>query len=46
VTTDIGKVELRVPRDRNSTFAPVTVPKGQRRLDGLTGNGISLYAKA
>jgi putative transposase len=45
VTTDVGKVELRVPRDRNSSFVPVTVRKGQRRLDGLTGNVISLYAK-
>jgi putative transposase len=45
VTTEIGKVELRVPRDRNATFDPVTVPKGTRRLDGLSGNVISLYAK-
>jgi transposase-like protein len=45
VTTEVGTVELRVPRDRNSSFAPVTVRKGQRRLDGLTGNVISLYAK-
>ena len=37
VTTEIGPVELRVPRDRNATFDPVTVPKGQRRLDGLIG---------
>ena len=45
VTTEIGKVDLRVPRDRNATFEPVTVPKGQRRLDGLSGNVISLYAR-
>ena len=45
VTTEVGTVELRVPRDRNSSFAPVTVRKGQRRLDGLTGNVISLYAQ-
>jgi transposase-like protein len=45
VTTDVGPVELRVPRDRNATFDPVTVPKGQRRLEGLSGNVISLYAK-
>ncbi len=45
VTTEIGKVELRVPRDRNATFEPVTVRKGQRRLDELTGNVVSLYAK-
>jgi putative transposase len=45
VTTDVGQVELAVPRDRNGTFEPRTVPKHQRRLDGLTGNVISLYAK-
>jgi len=45
VTTDIGKVDLRVPRDRDSSFAPVTVPKGRRRMDGLSGQVISLYAK-
>ena len=27
------------------TFDPVTVPKHARRLDGLAGNVISLYAK-
>jgi transposase-like protein len=45
VTTEIGKVELRVPRDRAGSFDPQTVRKGQRRLDGLSGNVISLYAK-
>src|SRR5439155_17606496 len=45
VTTDVGDVELAVPRDRNATFDPQTVPKHQRRLDGLSGNVISLYAK-
>src|SRR5713226_3706038 len=45
VTTDIGEVDLRMPRDRNGSFDPQTVPKHQRRLDGLSGNVISLYAK-
>lgn len=45
VTTEIGKVSIDVPRDRNGTFDPVTIPKGQRRLDGLNANVISLYAK-
>jgi transposase-like protein len=45
VTTEIGQVELRVPRDGNNTFDPVTVPKGQRRWEGLSGNVVSLYAK-
>jgi len=45
VKTEIGEVELAVPRDRAGTFEPVTVAKHQRRLDGLSGNVISLYAK-
>ena len=45
VTTEIGEVDLRVPRDRAGSFEPVTVPKHRRRLDGLSGNVISLYAK-
>ena len=45
VTTEISEVDLRVPRDRAGTFEPVTVPKHQRRLDGLSANVISLYAK-
>ena len=45
MVTEIGEVELRVPRDRQGTFEPMTVPKYQRRLDGLSGNVISLYAK-
>jgi transposase-like protein len=38
-------VELRVPRDRNASFEPVSVAKGQRRLEGLSAQVISLYAK-
>jgi transposase-like protein len=45
VTTEIGEVELDMPRDRLGTFQPATVPKHVRRLDGLSGNVISLYAK-
>ena len=45
VVTEIGEVEVAVPRDRNGTFEPATVPKHTRRLDGLSGNVISLYAK-
>lgn len=45
VSTEIGDVEIDMPRDRLGTFTPVTVPKHVRRLDGLAGNVISLYAK-
>jgi hypothetical protein len=45
VTTDVSKVELKVPRDRNASLEPVTVPKRGRRLEGLSAQVISLYAK-
>ncbi len=45
VATEIGEIELAIPRDRNGSFAPVTVPKHVRRLDGLNANVLSLYAK-
>ncbi len=44
VSTEVGDIELAVPRDRNGSFTPMLVPKGQRRLDGLDGMIISLYA--
>jgi transposase-like protein len=45
VSTEIGDVDIRVPRDRAGTFTPVTVPVGTRKLDGFAANVISLYAK-
>lgn len=44
VGTEIGDLELSIPRDRDGTFTPMLVPKGSRRLDGLDGMIISLYA--
>jgi putative transposase len=44
VSSEIGDVELAVPRDRNGTFIPRLVPKGSRRLGGLDEMIISLYA--
>lgn len=35
VLTEEGELELAVPRDRNGTFEPLIVPKGERRLDGF-----------
>jgi putative transposase len=45
VLTEIGPVEVEVPRDRDSSFEPQTVRKGQRRLDGVDSMVISLTAK-
>lgn len=44
VTSEIGDIELAVPRDRQGTFSPMLVPKGARRLDGLDAMIVSLYA--
>lgn len=43
--TDIGRVDLEVPRDRNATFEPQAVPKGARRLKGFNDRIIALYAR-
>src|SRR5215203_1907470 len=44
VSSEIGDVELAVPRDRHGSFTPQLVPKGSRRLGGLDEMIISLYA--
>jgi putative transposase len=45
VLTEIGPVEIEVPRDRDSTFDPVIVRKRQRRLDGIDAIVLSLSAR-
>lgn len=45
VLTDIGPVEIEVPRDREGTFEPTTIRKRQRRLEGVDSMVISLSAK-
>src|SRR5215813_6838563 len=42
---DFGSLPLDVPRDRNATFAPQIVPKGQTRFDGFDDKILSLYAR-
>ena len=44
VTSEVGDIELAIPRDRAGTFTPMLVGKGQRRLDGVDAMIISLYA--
>ena len=43
--TDIGPVEIQVPRDRAGSFEPQLVRKRQRRLSGVDDLVISLSAK-
>ncbi len=45
VSTQIGPVEIEVPRDRDGSFEPVIVPKRQRRLDGIDEIVLSLTAR-
>jgi len=45
VLTDVGEVELQVPRDRDGSFEPQIVRKRQRRMTGVDELVISLAAK-
>ena len=45
VLTDVGAVDLAVPRDRDRSFDPKIVRKGQTRLDGFNERIIALYAR-
>ena len=45
VLTEIGAVDLDIPRDRNATFEPRIVPKGARRLERFNANIVALYAR-
>jgi len=40
-----GRLELDVPRDRNGTFEPRLVKKGEKQLNGFDERIISLYAR-
>ncbi len=42
---DFGEMELETPRDRNGTFEPAIVGKGQRRFDGFDDKIISMYSR-
>lgn len=45
VKTTMGEVELEIPRDRNSSFEPVLIPKRSRTVEGIEEIVISLYAR-
>lgn len=43
--TNEGEINISVPRDRNSEFEPIAVPKHQRNLGEFEDKIISMYAK-
>jgi transposase-like protein len=45
VTTDGGKIEIEVPRDRAGSFDPQLIAKYQRRFPGFDDKIISMYAR-
>jgi transposase-like protein len=45
VQSEHGELELSIPRDRESRFEPVLIPKHQRRIAGLDEKILALYAR-
>jgi putative transposase len=42
---DFGEIELETPRDRNGSFEPEIVSKGQTRFSGFDDKIISMYSR-
>ena len=45
IKTSFGETEIVVPRDRESTFNPMLIPKRKNIIDGIENVIISLYSK-
>ena len=45
VRGDFGEIEITTPRDRDASFEPRIVGKGQTRMAGLDAKIVSLYAR-
>lgn len=45
VKSSIGDLTLNIPRDRNSSFSPIAVPKHDRMIDKIEDVVIGLYAR-
>lgn len=44
VKSELGTVELNIPRDRNGEFEPKILPKHQRNITGIEDKIMALYA--
>jgi putative transposase len=42
---EFGEAEIGIPRDRNGSFEPQLIEKGQTRFTGFDGKIVSLYAR-
>ena len=45
VLTDQGNLEIEVPRDRDNSFEPQLIKKGERRFSGFDDKIIAMYAR-
>lgn len=45
ITGEHGELALAIPRDRNGTFEPQLIPKGQTRFEGFDSKILSMYAR-
>lgn len=45
VKTKYGNIRVKTPRDREATFTPIVIEKGQTTLTGFEDKCIALYAK-
>lgn len=45
VRTDMGEIDLKIPRDRNGEFNPQIVPKHSTDISAIEDKLISMYAK-
>lgn len=45
VKTKYGNIKIKTPRDRNGSFKPIIIEKGQTKLSGFEDKCIALYSK-
>jgi len=45
VLTDEGALRIEVPRDRDGSFAPLLIPKHERRFAGFDDKIVAMYAR-
>lgn len=45
VKGEFGNLDITVPRDRDASFEPIILPRGQSRFDGFDDKIIALYAR-
>ena len=45
VLTEDGPIRIEVPRDRNGSFAPLLIPKHERRFTGFDDKIVAMYAR-